>query len=56
MANDIQFKVHGVDKLLNYEQLVTLERQHRIGMVRVVDTRTQRNWTTNFKNVVVKFK
>ena len=57
MNNTIQFKIHGVDKLLTYEQLVAFEKQKRsIGRVRVIDTRTQRNWYTNFKTVLVKFK
>jgi len=56
MTNTIQFKVHGVSRLLTYDQLIALDRQKKLGMVRVIDTRTQRNWTTNFKNVVVKFK
>jgi hypothetical protein len=56
MTNTIQFKVHGVSRLLTYDQLVALERQKHIGVVRVIDTRTQRNWNTNFKTVVVKFR
>ena len=56
MRDTIQFKVHGVSRLLTYEQLIALENQKHVGMVRVIDTRTQRNWSTNFKTVLVKFK
>jgi hypothetical protein len=56
MRNTIQFKVHGINRLLTYEQLVALEQSKRIGRVRVIDTQTQRNWSTNFKTVLVKFK
>jgi len=56
MNNVIQFKVRGVDRLLTYEQLVTLEAQRTIGRVRVIDTRTQKNWETNFKTVLDKFR
>jgi len=56
MKNQIQFKVHGVNKLLTYDQLLALEHEHRIGTVRVIDTQTQHNWKTNFKTVVAKFR
>lgn len=57
MVDNIQFKVRGESRLLTYDQLVELERKrHNIGVVRVIDTRTQRNWSTNFKTVVVKFR
>ena len=56
MTNTIQFKVRGESRLLTYDQLLLLEHQRRINSVRVIDTRTQRNWTTNFKTVVEKFK
>ena len=56
MRNTIQFKVHGVDRLLTYEQLINLEKSKHFSKVRVVDTQTQRNWNTNFKTVLVKFK
>jgi hypothetical protein len=56
MTNNIQFKVRGVNRLLTYDQLVALEHQKHIGTVRVIDTRTQRNWDTSFKTVLVKFR
>jgi len=56
MANKIQFKVRGVDRLLTYEQLVGCRQAEKVGRVRVIDLQTQRNWVTSFKNVVVKFK
>ena len=56
MRDTIQFKVHGVSRLLTYEQLVALEQQKRVGTVRVIDTQTQKNWSTNFKTVLVKFR
>lgn len=56
MNNAIQFKIHGVNRLLTYEQLLAIEKTKRIERVRVIDIQTQRNWTTNFKTVLVKFK
>ena len=56
MKDAIQFKVRGVNRLLTYDQLLALEHSNRIGTVRVIDIQTQRNWSTNFKTVVAKFK
>ena len=56
MNNNIQFKVRGVDRLLTYEQLIALESTRNVRTVRVIDIRTQRNWETNFKTVLDKFR
>jgi hypothetical protein len=56
MNNTIKFKIHGVGKLLTYEELIALDRRSRINKVRVIDIQTQKNWTTNFKTVMLKFR
>lgn len=56
MNNTIKFKIHGIDRLLTYEQLAALESRGPLPRVRVIDTRTQRNWETNFKTVLDKFR
>lgn len=56
MNNTIQFKIHGVNKLLTLEQLIAAEKIKRVGRVRVIDRVSQRNWATDFKTVLVKFK
>jgi hypothetical protein len=56
MNNNIQFKVRGVDKLLTYEQLVAVGNVRAVRSVRVIDIRTQRNWETNLKTVLEKFR
>jgi len=56
MRNNIQFKVSGIDRLLTYEELIGCKAAMRVGWVRVIDLQTQRNWSTSYKNILVKFK
>jgi hypothetical protein len=52
---DIQFKVHGKNKLINYDELMRIPNKGRIGKVTVVDLKSQRNYKTGIVTIMRKF-
>lgn len=50
------FKVKGVPRLITYEELMKMRSMMKITNVRVIDLKTQKNWNTNMKTVIDKFR
>ena len=49
------FKIKGIPKLLSLSELRTV-RGVENRCIRVVDLKTQRNWLTNYKTIISKFR
>jgi hypothetical protein len=56
MKPNFMFKVHGVHRLITYEELMRIKASHSIHEVKVVDLQTQKNWNTSFATIARKFK
>ena len=50
------FKVAGIPRLISYDELMAIQHNTKIRKVRVIDLKTQKNWSTNLKTVIEKFR
>jgi hypothetical protein len=53
---DIKFKVHGKDRLLNFNELMQLPDKGRLGKITVVDLKSQLNYQTGIVTIMRKFR
>lgn len=58
MVNDIKFRIPGDRKrrLLTYDELIKVPNVGRIPKIRVVDLKTQQNYTASIITIMRKFK
>jgi hypothetical protein len=53
---DIKFKVHGKNRLLNYDELMQLPNKGNLGRITVVDLKSQLNYRTGIVTIMRKFR
>lgn len=56
MADSIKFKLKGQSRLVTFDELLAMPIRQKCGRIRVVDLKSQRNYTTGFLTILRKFK
>lgn len=53
---DIQFKVHGMNRLLTFEELQTIPTRFKAMPIKVVCLKNQKSWKAGYTVIVEKFR
>ena len=53
---DTKFKVHGINRLLTYDELIKLSNPGALGKITVVDLKRQHNYKTGIVTIMRKFR
>ncbi len=56
MTYDYMFKVRGIPRLINLEELKGVGKKQQLNKILVVDLKSQRNYKTNFITILRKFE
>jgi hypothetical protein len=54
--DNVKFKIHGKNRLVTYAELLKIAKKDHVGMVRVVDLKSQRNYLATIAIIKEKFQ